>query len=95
MTRHQATYIGFIAVLLWALLALFTVGTAPVPPLLLAAICFATGGTLGLIWSLSTGGFARLRQVPFASMPMERWAYLAITRSISAPCGWRPRPRLD
>jgi hypothetical protein len=35
MTRHRATAVGFIAVLLWALLALFTVGTAPTPPLLL------------------------------------------------------------
>lgn len=64
MTRPQATAIGFIAVLLWALLALFTVGTAPTPPLLLNAICFAIGGALGLIWTGSTGGFARLRQVP-------------------------------
>ncbi len=29
MTRTQATAIGFVAVLLWALLALFTVGSAP------------------------------------------------------------------
>ena len=31
MTRSRATVIGFVAVLLWALLALFTVGTAPTP----------------------------------------------------------------
>ncbi|MEO9461076.1 EamA family transporter [Shimia sp.] len=63
MTRHKATLIGFIAVLLWALLALFTVGTAPTPPLLLNTICFSIGGTLGLIWTARTGGFARLKQV--------------------------------
>ncbi|SHI96537.1 EamA domain-containing membrane protein RarD [Shimia gijangensis] len=63
MTRNRATLIGFIAVLLWALLALFTVGTAPAPPLLLNAICFTIGGTIGLIWIARTGGFARLRQV--------------------------------
>lgn len=64
MTRHRATAIGFIAVLLWSLLALFTVGSAPTPPLLLNAICFSIGGTLGLAWVAATGGFARLRTVP-------------------------------
>lgn len=60
MTRQTATLIGFTAVLLWALLALFTVGSAPVPPLQLNAICFAIGGTLGLVWIGATGGFAVL-----------------------------------
>lgn len=64
MSRSRATAIGFIAVLLWALLALFTVGTAPTPPLLLNAICFAIGGTIGLIWTGLSGGFQRLRSVP-------------------------------
>jgi len=32
MTRARATLVGFSAILLWSLLALFTVGTAPVPP---------------------------------------------------------------
>lgn len=64
MTRSRATAIGFVAVLLWALLALFTVGSAPVPPLLLNTICFAIGGTLGLIWTGMTGGFGQLRTVP-------------------------------
>ncbi len=63
MTRSRATAIGFIAVLLWALLALFTVGSAPMPPLLLNAVCFTIGGTLGLIWTWRTGGLAQLRQV--------------------------------
>ncbi|MHC0054206.1 aromatic amino acid exporter YddG [Actibacterium sp. D379-3] len=63
MTRKRATSIGFIAVLLWALLALFTVGSAPVPPLQLNAICFAIGGGIGLIWALKTGGLARLRGI--------------------------------
>lgn len=64
MTRQSATAIGFIAVLLWALLALFTVGTAPTPPLLLNAICFSVGGTLGLIWTIASGGLHRLKSVP-------------------------------
>lgn len=63
MTRNRATAIGFIAVLLWSLLALFTVGSAPTPPLLLNAICFSIGGTLGLIWTWRTGGLSRLRSV--------------------------------
>lgn len=63
MTRNHATVIGFIAVLLWSLLALFTVGSAPTPPLLLNAICFSFGGTLGLIWTWRAGGLAQLGQV--------------------------------
>ena len=65
-TRAQgrATAIGFVAVLLWALLALFTVGTAPAPPLLLNAICFTIGGSIGLAWTLLSGGLRELRYVP-------------------------------
>ena len=65
MTRNRATTIGFVAVLLWALLALFTVGSAPTPPLLLNTLCFALGGTLGLVWAAATGALASLRHVPF------------------------------
>ena len=65
MTRSAATGIGFIAVLLWALLALFTVGSAPVPPLMLNTLCFTIGGTLGLIWAAWTGALPTLRDVPF------------------------------
>lgn len=64
MTRSRATTIGFIAVLLWALLALFTVGSAPTPPLLLNTLCFGLGGLLGLIWAGATGALARLKDVP-------------------------------
>jgi len=63
MTRTRATFIGFMAVLLWALLAVLTVYTAPVPPLQLNAICFGIGGVIGLIWVAATGAFAVLRQV--------------------------------
>ena len=64
ITRSRATAIGFVAVLLWALLALFTVGTDPVPPFQLNAICFAMGGTLGLAWTAATGALGSLRGVP-------------------------------
>ncbi|MBV1902994.1 MAG: EamA family transporter [Marinosulfonomonas sp.] len=66
MTRRRATTIGFCAVLLWALLALFTVGTAPMPPLQLNAICFAIGGTIGLIWIAQADGISQLRAVPLS-----------------------------
>lgn len=62
MTRGKATLIGFSAVLMWSLLALFTIGSAPVPPLLLNAICFGIGGLIGLIWT-ARQGFGVLRGV--------------------------------
>jgi drug/metabolite transporter (DMT)-like permease len=63
MTRRRATSIGFTAILLWSLLALFTIGSAPVPPFLLNAICFAIGGTIGLAWTVATGQTAALARV--------------------------------
>lgn len=66
MTRTRATAIGFIAVLLWALLALFTIGSAPVPPFQLNAMTFAIGGIIGLVWVTATGGWSKLRTVPFS-----------------------------
>lgn len=62
MSRTRATLIGFTAVLMWSLLALFTIGSAPVPPLQLNAICFAIGGLIGLIWT-ARSGFGVLRGV--------------------------------
>jgi drug/metabolite transporter (DMT)-like permease len=66
MTRNTATSIGFSAVVLWALLALFTVASEPVPPLLLNALCFGIGGLVGLVWLLFSGGLAQLRGVPMS-----------------------------
>ncbi|MGO4915295.1 aromatic amino acid exporter YddG [Pseudogemmobacter sp. W21_MBD1_M6] len=63
MSKGKATAVGFIAVLLWSLLALFTVGSAPVPPFQLNAICFAIGGAIGLIWTARNGGFSTLRRI--------------------------------
>lgn len=62
--RNRATAIGFIAVLLWALLALFTTLSAPVPPFQLNAMTFAIGGSIGLIWVTATKGWPKLRAVP-------------------------------
>ncbi len=65
MTRNRATLTGLTAILQWALLALFTIGSAPVPPLLLNALCFAIGGAIGLIWTIANGRLALLRGVPW------------------------------
>ena len=65
MTRSRATATGFGAVLLWAALALFTVGTGRMPPFQLTAVCFAIGGGLGLAWMAAGGrGRAALRGLP-------------------------------
>ena len=64
MPRLRATFTGFIAVLLWSLLALLTVGSSPIPPLQLNAICFGIGGGIGLIWIAGSGGFTVLKHVP-------------------------------
>jgi drug/metabolite transporter (DMT)-like permease len=64
MSRNLATWIGFLAVALWSLLALLTVASAPVPPLLLNALCFGIGGAVGLVWLAVTGGLGSLRGVP-------------------------------
>jgi drug/metabolite transporter (DMT)-like permease len=61
--KRRATLIGFSAVLMWALLALLTIGTSPVPPLQLNAICFGIGGAIGLVWMAQGAGFAALRGV--------------------------------
>jgi drug/metabolite transporter (DMT)-like permease len=55
MTQRRATAIGFSAILMWSLLALLTIGSAPVPPLLLNALCFGIGGGIGLIWTARAG----------------------------------------
>ena len=62
MTRTKATAIGFTAILMWSLLALLTIRSAPVPPLLLNALCFGVGGAIGLVWTLRRG-FPVLRGV--------------------------------
>ncbi|WP_135450180.1 aromatic amino acid exporter YddG [Tabrizicola caldifontis] len=62
MSRARATWIGFTAVLMWALLALFTIGSAPVPPLQLNAVCFGIGGLIGLVWT-ARQGLGVLREV--------------------------------
>ena len=63
MQTRPATLIGFVAILLWSLLALSTVGTTPTPPFLLNALCFTLGGVLGLFWTWRNGSLAVLRTI--------------------------------
>jgi drug/metabolite transporter (DMT)-like permease len=90
MTRARATAIGFTAILLWSLLALFTVGSAPVPPLQLNVMCFAIGGTIGLIWTGATGQLSTLRQVgwrvyAFGTLGLFGYHFLYFTALRMAP----------
>lgn len=62
MTKQRATFIGFTAVLLWASLALLTIGSAPVPPMQLNAMTFGLGALVGLAWC-ARRGFGVLRGV--------------------------------
>ncbi|KAF0172329.1 MAG: hypothetical protein FD162_2426 [Rhodobacteraceae bacterium] len=90
MTRSRATAIGFTAILMWALLALFTIGSAPVPPFLLNAICFGIGGGIGLVWTLTGAGFGILRGVSwkvyaFGTLGLFGYHFLYFTAFRLAP----------
>jgi drug/metabolite transporter (DMT)-like permease len=64
--RVRATLIGGIAVLLWALLALFTTGAAGIPPFQLLAMTFAVAFVVSLAVLAARGrrAFAAWRQRP-------------------------------
>ncbi|CTQ49050.1 Aromatic amino acid exporter YddG [Jannaschia donghaensis] len=64
----MATLAGFGAVVLWATLALFTTLSGDVPPFQLLAMCFAVGGTMGLIAGWRRRGWTAWRQ------PWPVWA---------------------
>jgi drug/metabolite transporter (DMT)-like permease len=63
-TTSGATSIGFIAVLMWALLAILTAASGSVPPFQLNAMSFVIGGLIGFIWIAWTGRWRELRQPP-------------------------------
>ena len=64
MTQGRATFIGFGAILLWSVLATLTVGAAEVPAFQLSAMCFAIGGTIGVLWMKFGGsGFSTIQGV--------------------------------
>jgi drug/metabolite transporter (DMT)-like permease len=59
--RRRATAIGFIAILLWALLAVLTARSGQVPPFQMTAMTFAIGAAVGFAWFGLQG---RLPRVP-------------------------------
>ena len=63
---RSATLVGFTAILMWSLLAALTVATGAIPPFQLAAVCFAIGGGLGLIWTGIRGELRLLTDQPLS-----------------------------
>lgn len=51
----NSTLIGSFAILLWATLALFTVGAKNIPPFELLGICFSISFIIGLLWCFKNG----------------------------------------
>lgn len=69
LTKNTSTFIGFIAILLWALLALFTASSGEVPPFQLAAMTFAIGASIGISrWIIKPSSISALKQ------PLSVWA---------------------
>lgn len=89
MTRPRATAIGFTAILMWALLALLTIQSEPVPPFLLNAICFAIGGAIGLVWTgrkgLATLGRVSWKVYAFGTLGLFGYHFLYFTAFRIAP----------
>ncbi len=63
---ESATWLGGLALLLWALLALLSRAAASLPPFQLAAMTFAVSGGLGLAWLWAARRFDALRVPPLA-----------------------------
>jgi len=65
MSPSSATFIGFLAILMWSLLSLLTVASGTVPPFQLAAMTFAIGGGIGAVtWLFRPGAASALKQPP-------------------------------
>jgi drug/metabolite transporter (DMT)-like permease len=59
---RAATLVGLGAIALWSVLALLTASAGAIPPFELAALTFAIGGGLGLVYAASRGRLAALIQ---------------------------------
>lgn len=69
ISRPAATAIGFAAVLLWSLLAVFTAASGTMPPFQLTSISFGIGGLAGVaLWAVRPAAARALRQ------PWPVWA---------------------
>jgi len=64
MTTRTATLIGFLAILLWSTLALFTAMSGRVPPFQLVGMTFVIGGLLILAIATARGQLSRIRPTP-------------------------------
>ncbi len=65
MSRRAATGIGFISILLWSQLAVFTTLSGAVPPLQLVAMSFVIAGAIGFAYLLrNPAGFRSLSATP-------------------------------
>ncbi|UUP17177.1 DMT family transporter [Nitratireductor thuwali] len=64
----RATLVGFSAVVMWALLALFTAASGKVPPFLLSALAFTVATAIGIAMRLLTKS-----QAPAAPVPPMVW----------------------
>jgi drug/metabolite transporter (DMT)-like permease len=73
--RLRATLIGFIAVLLWATLALFTTATGRVPPFLLLSLTFGIAFAVSLLRWL---WLARRNRVAFLRIFRQPWPVWAL-----------------
>ncbi|PKR55242.1 aromatic amino acid exporter YddG [Thalassospira marina] len=62
--KTRATLVGTLAVLLWALLALFTTEVKSIPPFELVSLCFSVASVFSAIWISRKGlsAFRALRQ---------------------------------
>lgn len=66
----RATVIGFAAVVMWALLALFTAASGAVPPFQLAAMAFTVGTAIGIVAHLFRPS---KREGAHAAIPPAAW----------------------
>ncbi len=65
LPRRTATMIGFIAIVLWSLLAFFTAASGKTPPFQLSAMAFALGGMIGVVsWVFRPSAISALKQSP-------------------------------
>ena len=68
MTRKTSTFLGFIAILLWSLLAFLTAKSGSIPPFQLVAMSFAVGSMIGVIsWIFRPHAVRALKQ------PISLW----------------------
>lgn len=68
LSRRPATLVGFAAVLLWSLLAVFTAASGTMPAFQLTAITFGIGGLAGVgLWAFRPAAIQSLRQ------PLQVW----------------------